>query len=160
MAVHQGQGLVWTEGSFLFPPVIQLQLQLQHPEAKDLGLRGESWGMCVWVSPSPRRDECVGLAALLPLKGIIVFKGRAELEEGSFHQKSMANAFGKSVKMKALVAQTCLTLCDTTVCSPPGFSVPGMPLARILEWVAIPFSRGSSRPRDRMCVSGISCIGR
>ena len=144
----------------MFPPVIQLQLQLQHPEAKDPGLRGESWGVCVWVSPSPRRDECVGLAALLPLKGIIVFKGQAELEEGSFHQKSMANDFGKSVKMKALVAQLCLTLCDPMVCSPPGFSVPGMLLARILGWVAIPFSRGSSRPRDRMCVSGVSCIGR
>ena len=42
-------------------------------------------------------------------------------------------------------------------CSPPRFSVQGTSQARILEWVAISFSRGSSRPRDRTCVS---CIGR
>ena len=42
-------------------------------------------------------------------------------------------------------------------CSPPGFSVHGIFQARILEWVAIPSSRGFSRPRDRTC---ISCIGR
>ena len=131
--------LVWSEGSFLFPPLIQLQPQ--HPEAKDLGLRGERWGTCVWMSPSPRRDECVGLASLLPLKGIIIFKGQAELEEGSFHQKSMADDFDR---VKVLVAQSCLTLCDPMVCSPPGFSVNGILQARKLEWVALPFSRGSS----------------
>ena len=38
--------------------------------------------------------------------------------------------------------------------SPPGFSVHGMLQARILEWVAIPFSRGSSQPRDQTWVSG------
>ena len=39
--------------------------------------------------------------------------------------------------------------CDPTDCSPPGSSVHGILQARILEWVAIPFSRGSSRPRDQ-----------
>ena len=48
--------------------------------------------------------------------------------------------FYSKVKMK--VVQSCLTLCDPMDCSPPGFSVHGIPLARILEWVAIPFSRG------------------
>ena len=42
-------------------------------------------------------------------------------------------------------------------CSPPGSSVHGISQARILEWVAISFSRGSSQPRDWTC---ISCIGR
>ena len=41
-------------------------------------------------------------------------------------------------------AQSCLTLCDPMDCSPPGSSVHGILQARILEWVAIPFSRGSS----------------
>ena len=41
-------------------------------------------------------------------------------------------------------------------CSPPGFSVHGMFQARILEWVALPFCRGSSWPRDRTRVSWIS----
>ena len=52
--------------------------------------------------------------------------------------------------------QLCLTLCDPMDCSPPGSSLLGIFQARILEWVAIFFSRGSSRPRDRTCVSCIS----
>ena len=48
-----------------------------------------------------------------------------------------------------LVAQSCLTLCDTVDCSPPGSSVHGILQARRLEWVTISSSRGSSRPRDR-----------
>ena len=48
-----------------------------------------------------------------------------------------------------------LTLCDPMDCSPPGSSVRGILQARILEWVAIPVSRGSSPPRDR---TQVSCI--
>jgi len=55
-----------------------------------------------------------------------------------------------------LVAQLCLTLCDPVDCSPPGSSVPGILQARILEWVAIPFSRGSSRPRDQTMSSALA----
>ena len=47
-------------------------------------------------------------------------------------------------------AQLRLTLCNTMDCSPPGSSVHGIFQARILEWFAIPFSRGSSWPRDRI----------
>ena len=46
-------------------------------------------------------------------------------------------------------AQSCLTLCDPMDYSPPRSSVHGIPQARILEWVAMPFSKGSSQPRDR-----------
>ena len=58
------------------------------------------------------------------------------------------------------ITQLHLTLCDPMDCSPPGSSVPGILQARILEEVAIPFSRGSSQPKDQTCVSCISCIGR
>ena len=51
------------------------------------------------------------------------------------------------------VAQSRLTLCNPRDCSPPGFSVHGVSQARILEWLAIPFSRGSSQPRDQIRVS-------
>ena len=54
------------------------------------------------------------------------------------------------------ITQSCLTLCDPTNCSPPGFSVHGILQARILEWIAIPFSRGSSQPRDWTLVSCIA----
>ena len=53
-------------------------------------------------------------------------------------------------------AQSCLTLCDPTECSLPGSSVLGIFSRRILEWVAFPFSRGSSRPRDRTRISCVS----
>ena len=53
------------------------------------------------------------------------------------------------------VAQSCLTLCDRVDCSLPGSSVHGILQAKILEWVAISFSRGSSWPRDR---TQVSCI--
>ena len=56
------------------------------------------------------------------------------------------------------VAQLCLTLCDPVDYSLPGFSVHGVFQARVLEWVAIAFSRGSSRPRDQTRVSRI--VGR
>ena len=46
------------------------------------------------------------------------------------------------------VAQLCLTLCDPMDCSLPGFSVHGIFQAKILEWVAISFSRGSSHPSN------------
>ena len=55
-----------------------------------------------------------------------------------------------------LVTQSCPTLCDPTTCSPPGFSVHGILQARILEWIVIPFSRGSSQPKDRTLVSCIT----
>ena len=45
-------------------------------------------------------------------------------------------------------------------CSPPGSSIHETSQATVLEWVAISFSRGSSPPRDRTCVSYISYIGR
>ena len=51
------------------------------------------------------------------------------------------------------VSQSCPTLCDPMDCSPPGSSVHGIFQARVLEWVAISFSRRSSRPRNRTQVS-------
>ena len=58
------------------------------------------------------------------------------------------------------VAQSCPTLCNPVDCSLPGSSVHGILQARILEYVAISFSRESSWPRDQTCVSYVSCIGR
>ena len=50
----------------------------------------------------------------------------------------------------------CLTLCDPMECSRLGLSVLGILQAKILEWVAIPFSRESSQPRDQTWVSCIT----
>ena len=58
--------------------------------------------------------------------------------------------------LKVLVAQLCPTLCNAMDCRPSGSSVLGIPQARIPEWVAISFSRGSSLPQDRTWVSRIA----
>jgi len=60
-------------------------------------------------------------------------------------------------KSKVLVTQSRPPLCDPMDSSSPGFSVHGILQARILYWVAIPFSRGPFQPKDR---TWVSCIGR
>ena len=55
-----------------------------------------------------------------------------------------------------LVAKLCLTLCDPMDCSPPGFSVHGILQERLLEWVTMPSSKGSSQPRDQ--TSDLLCL--
>ena len=55
-------------------------------------------------------------------------------------------------------AKSCLSLCDPMDCSLPGSFVHGILQARILEWVAMPSSRGSSWPRGWTCISWGSCI--
>ena len=55
-----------------------------------------------------------------------------------------------------LVAQSCLTVCHPVDCSPPGSSVCGILQASILEWVAMPSSRGSFQSRDQTQVFHIA----
>ena len=59
--------------------------------------------------------------------------------------------------LNIFLKKLCPTLCDPMNCSPPGSSVLEISQARTLGWVAIPFCKGSSWPRDR---THISCIGR
>ena len=61
-------------------------------------------------------------------------------------------------KKESEVTQSSPALCDPTACSPPGSSIHGIFQERVLKWVAVAFSRGSSLPRDRTWVSRI--VGR
>ena len=61
----------------------------------------------------------------------------------------------KGMKVKGLAAQSCLILCNPMDCSPSGSSAHGILQARILEWIAMPFSRGSFPSRDQ---TQVSCI--
>ena len=65
-------------------------------------------------------------------------------------------AFFWYLKSQSEVAQSCPTLCNPVGCSLPDSSIHGIFQTRILEWVAISFSRGSSRPRDQTRVSSIA----
>ena len=64
--------------------------------------------------------------------------------------------FGNESESK--VTQSSPTLCDPVDCSPPGSSVHGILQARMLEWGAISFSKGSSWHRDQTHISYVSCI--
>ena len=68
----------------------------------------------------------------------------------------LSQCFSKVSELDVLVTQLCLTVCHPMDYSPPGSSVHGILQGRILEWVAILFSRGSSLPRDRTQVSCVS----
>ena len=61
-----------------------------------------------------------------------------------------------TLESESEVAQSCPTLCDPMDCSLSGSSVHGIFQARVLEWIAISFPRGSSRPRNRTQVSHIA----
>ena len=61
-----------------------------------------------------------------------------------------------AIESESEVAQSCLTLCDPMDCSLSGSSVHGIFQARVLEWIAISSSRGSSRPKNRTRVSRIA----
>ena len=79
----------------------------------------------------------------------LVFTIEAELGVTVFAGASLVAQMVKTVKMK--VAQSCQNLCN-----PMDYAVYGILQARILEWVAIPFCRGSSQPRDQTQVSHIA----
>ena len=64
--------------------------------------------------------------------------------------------FRKDFESQREAAQSCPPLYDPMDCNPPGFSILEISQARVLEWVVISFSRGSSPPRDRTWVSLIA----
>ena len=81
------------------------------------------------------------------------------------HQAPLSMGFSRlgrarGVLVSAKSLQSCLTLCDPMAYSPSGSSVHGILQARILEWAAMPSSRGSSQPKDQTRLSYISCISR
>ena len=126
-----------------------------------------------WMkSPSLKRiwmwDNC---CAVLPLKpwliAVMVYSSLTAHTHGVsaalLHLVTTPSGTGglqkfesKRWRVKVLVTQLCPTLCDPMDCRPLGSSVHGILQARILEWVAITFSRGSSQLRNRTWVSCIA----
>ena len=72
-----------------------------------------------------------------------------------YSQKSCGTLLCTSLSLSLKVTQLRPTLCDPTGCSLPGSSVYGILQARILEWIVIPFSRGSFQSRNR---AQVSCV--
>ena len=95
---------------------------------------------------------------LLAVQGTLKSLLQQHNSKASVLQSSAFFTVQLSLLVLVLVAQSCLTLCDPMDCmdcSLSGSSVHGILQARILEWVAILFSRGSSQPRDQ---TQVSCI--
>ena len=73
-----------------------------------------------------------------------------------FTFRPVCHKLHKKVHAMCALCAMCPTLYDPMDCCPPGSSVHGIFQARILEWVAIPFFRGSSQPRDQNCIPSIT----
>ena len=76
-------------------------------------------------------------------------------EENSYWSLKVPPEINGCSESKSEVAHSCPTLCDTMDCSLSGAFVHGIFQARVLEWIAISFSRGSSRPRN---LTAVACI--
>ena len=92
-----------------------------------------------------------------------VVQGEAMEYEARFETEwkpSQPLRFSSRIQNCCLVARSCLTLCDPMDCSLPGSSVQRITPARILGWVVISFSRGSSWPRDPSSSVSLALVGR
>ena len=136
---------IWISWDHWKPPFMELMFK-EFP----LGL------FCVF-SPracSPNSIELLKYTILSPCQGIPASRRLIERREFDSRGRTEHCDTVKN-ELKVLVTQLCLTLCDPMDCSPLGSSVHGISQAKILEWVAISFSRGSSWPRDW---TQVSCI--
>ena len=103
------------------------------------------------LSEPPVKPKNTGMGSLFLLQGIFPTQesnGVSCIPSGFLTDSTRKAQLTFMKKVKMLVAQSCLTLCNPMDYRPLGSSVPGILQARILEWAAIPFSRGSSQPRD------------
>ena len=91
-------------------------------------------------------------------KAIISQGGEFPMRKTILVATTVSSLPNEEKKVKLLVARSCPTLCNPMDCSPPGSSVHGILQARMLEWVAISFSRAYSQPRDQThckpCIAG------
>ena len=92
---------------------------------------------------------------MAPYSSILALK-IPETEEPGEQQSIDHKGLDMTKEKESEVAQSCPTLCDPIDCSPPRSSISGIFQAKVLEWVAISFSRRSSRPRDQTWVSCIA----
>ena len=115
--------------------------------------------LCPWDSPGkstgvgchfllqgifPTQESNPGLLYCMQTLYRLSYGGKPQRCLQNLNHSSRASCKPESLKLKSEVAQLYLTLCDPMDCNLPGSSVHGILQARVLEWVAISFSRGSS----------------
>ena len=109
--------------------------------------------MCVCVRMCTHKG---GRACIFPGVTVCLWSSEQSGWSRDWHQTPWVWILALPLESESEVAQSCLTLCDPMDCSLSGSSVHGIFQARLLEWIAISFSRGSSRPRNRTPVSRIA----
>ena len=133
----------------------------QPPLSMDFS-KQEYWSGLSIPSPGdfPTQGSNPGLPHCRRILYCLSHQGRSILAQLSFRKPLQISTY-KEKKLKkwccCLVTKSCPTLCNSMDCSPLGSSVHGILQARILEWVAIPFTRASSWPRDWTqvcCITG------
>ena len=121
--------------------------------------------LCNPMNCSPLGSSVLGISQARKLERVVISFSRGSSPPGDL---TCVSCIGRRILYHlvtweaqrracvCLVAQSCLTLCNPMDCSPSGSSVCGILQARILEWVSMPSSRGSSKPRDQTQVSPIA----
>ena len=115
-----------------------------------------------WHNPHPAKKQCWDLSPHDTREPLILAGTKAGIMQRPAAQKGLflTAASPTSTHAQGLNGSLMSNSCHPMGWSPPGSSVQGILQARIMEWVAIPSSRGSSPPRDPICISCVSCIGR
>ena len=126
--------------------------------------------LCFWCHMQKYycQNECQGASFLCFLLGVLWYQvfclsfnsSWVNFCESYVSHSSSCSWFSFYLCVCARSFQSCLTLCDPMDCSLPVSSVREILQARILKWVAFPFSRGSSQPRDQTPIFCVSCVGR
>ena len=139
-------------GSYKGSPLLEWQLFLSPRGLPNPGIEPRSPTLQVdsLLSEPPGKPKNTGVGSLSLLQRIFLTQ---ELNLGLLHCRWILCqlSYEGSPNMWwwfSLIVKLCPTLCGSMDCSPPGSSVHGILQARILEWVAISFSRGSSQPRN------------
>ena len=107
--------------------------------------RGWGWGGgCLWFKISDKTKEPPAGSSFLLKAAYSIRKAKVKIL-----------SLSPICSVNVIVAQSCPTLCDSIERNPPGSSVHGILQVRIREWVAIPFSRGSTQSKDPTQVSSL-----
>ena len=113
----------------------------------------------MWCCAHVCRRESQGYFVKLPPIYHVIEHGSLPIMSGGFLELREGRSLLPASHRRGLCAQTLQsrsTLCDPVDCSPSVSSVHGILQARILDWIAMLFSRGSSRPKDQTCTSCIT----
>ena len=127
-------------------------------ETKLRRVNGHTWGSLSWAEAALKPKDLTSspeFSSLSPGTSCWIWFYQVSWQSRSYWL--LCHLHFKWVSTKSL--QLCLTLCDSMDSSPPGSSVCGIFQTRILEWVPISYSRGSSEPRDWIHISCASCTG-